>query len=917
MLAPSARVMVRWPSAVSLSDSSHGAGNRGSLSPSLPRVGALNVFRAAETGDVEVMLTYLNGGGEPNKTGKSHRARPTDQTPYCRLPRFSEPRRAHRNPCKGYSVLHLAAMRNQAAMVELLLERGADPDAHDVEEGLTPLMWAAQLGYTKVAALLLEWGAGTEQEDLEDLTALHWAARLGQESVVHLLLDHAADIEAVDYDGNTPLIWSAREGHRGCVNILLDNEASTMTPDENGNTALHFSCQNGHAGITSDLLDWGALVTAQDYWQFTPFHRACSQGHGDVLVELLRARAPEAENTNDGRRKGDGRGGFGSGSRSNGGREVAGGGGGGGKRRGGGRRGDESLYPSVGLPSEIIDLRNHFHATPLHRAAAKGHEEVVSMLVQNGSNVNARDGFFYTPLHLACVNGTVACVDVLLRSGADPTTRAQGGVTPLLAARKPEIRELLNNFLPAWTAADVVAASYTVGVDGVGEGSGGGGGGGSVGGSGDGPRNGRRGASGRDSHTKRQGRIPSDQTAAAGKETAGSGVVSKQDEVAVAAAPTRGVGTPGVACAVSVIGNGGAPVAAMVPKVGAVNVRSLPVCAAAAAAAAAAADGEQSPVTAGGLSSPTAMDVCEESEALNVDRTTGLPAGGGGGGGDGRPGPVERGRPMSRLPRDEAAIRRRLRRSSTGSMLQKVFSHPQFPTWPSGGVDDDASPTGLIRPARLAEILPKKPLSTATPTAAWITATTTPTPAVAVAAAPVGSSRKSGEPHLSPCSSSDPVDTSSVPSAAPPRRSLARLTVKNPDLFRGTRRLSDAGAEAGVAAAAVVAAAAFAVVAAAAAGGEGGLLVEGERRTYKKRRARSLPPCWEGDKDIARRRKGGGEQPRPPRRPRLGSRPCMDGPAAVIANLALDEGRGNAQPLPSAVELVVLVIASRASPKNQ
>ena len=95
-----------------------------------------------------------------------------------------------------------------------------------------------------------------------------------------------------------------------------------------------------------------------------------------MLVELLRARAPEAENTNDGRRKGDGRGGFGSGSRSNGGREVAGGGGGGGKRSGGGRRGDESLYPSVGLPSEIIDLRNHFHATPLHRAAAKGHEEV-------------------------------------------------------------------------------------------------------------------------------------------------------------------------------------------------------------------------------------------------------------------------------------------------------------------------------------------------------------------------------------------------------------------------------------------------------------------------------------------------------------------------------------------------------------
>lgn len=89
-------------------------------------------------------------------------------------------------------------------------------------------------------------------------------------------------------------------------------------------------------------------------------------------------------------------------------------------------------------------------------------------------------------------------------------------------------------------------------------------------------------------------------------------------------------------------------------------------------------------------------------------------------------------------------------------------------------------------------------------------------------------------------------------------------------------------------AAAALATAVATVAAAAAAAGAGAPLAEGERRAFKKRRARSLPPCWEGDEEIARRRKGG-EQPRPPRRPRLESRPCMDGPAAVIANLALDE----------------------------
>lgn len=32
--------------------------------------------------------------------------------------------------------------------------------------------------------------------------------------------------------------------------------------------------------------------------------------------------------------------------------------------------------PAGGLPPNVIDLRNHFLATPLHRAAAKGHAEV-------------------------------------------------------------------------------------------------------------------------------------------------------------------------------------------------------------------------------------------------------------------------------------------------------------------------------------------------------------------------------------------------------------------------------------------------------------------------------------------------------------------------------------------------------------
>ncbi|CAM9714158.1 unnamed protein product [Ectocarpus sp. 4 AP-2014] len=239
MLAPSPRIPVRWPSQLSLCSNSS---SRDGLAASSPAA-VFSVYAAAEQGDLARMKGFLAGGGSVNKRSK--------------VP-------------EGYSILHLAAMRDQQAMVELLLKEGADPDVHDNGEGLTPLMWAAQLGHAEVANSLIESGADMEQEDREDLTALHWAARMGQERALLVLLDHAADVETVDYDGNTPLIWATRGGHRDCVGHLLDHGATTTTPDENGNTALHFSCQTGNAGITSDLLDWGALATAQDYWEVRP-----------------------------------------------------------------------------------------------------------------------------------------------------------------------------------------------------------------------------------------------------------------------------------------------------------------------------------------------------------------------------------------------------------------------------------------------------------------------------------------------------------------------------------------------------------------------------------------------------------------------------------------------------------------------
>lgn len=54
------------------------------------------------------------------------------------------------------TALHAAAGQGQCAVVELLLERGADPSIKDVRYQSTPLGWATHLGHDDVAALLTE-----------------------------------------------------------------------------------------------------------------------------------------------------------------------------------------------------------------------------------------------------------------------------------------------------------------------------------------------------------------------------------------------------------------------------------------------------------------------------------------------------------------------------------------------------------------------------------------------------------------------------------------------------------------------------------------------------------------------------------------------------------------------------------------
>lgn len=83
---------------------------------------------------------------------------------------------------EGWTPLHYAASGPAVAVVKLLLDRGARPDARS-PNGTTPLMLAARNGSEASVALLLQRGADASLRNEQDLTAADFARQGGREKL--------------------------------------------------------------------------------------------------------------------------------------------------------------------------------------------------------------------------------------------------------------------------------------------------------------------------------------------------------------------------------------------------------------------------------------------------------------------------------------------------------------------------------------------------------------------------------------------------------------------------------------------------------------------------------------------------------------------------------------------------------------
>jgi ankyrin repeat protein len=107
-----------------------------------------------------------------------------------------------------WTALHWASWGKNIELVELLLDKGADPNSKN-ENGDTPLHKACFENALEISKLLIERGADVDAKDVIGLTPLHWAVlHHNHIEIAKLLLDRGADVEAENEDGETPLDWA-------------------------------------------------------------------------------------------------------------------------------------------------------------------------------------------------------------------------------------------------------------------------------------------------------------------------------------------------------------------------------------------------------------------------------------------------------------------------------------------------------------------------------------------------------------------------------------------------------------------------------------------------------------------------------------------------------------------------------------
>lgn len=194
----------------------------------------------------------------------------------------------------GKSALMFAAEAGNLAVVEILIDHGADVSATD-KYGWSVIHYALLSRDKKLWHFLLhfktDWNAMIAMEFSgcwnRDATALHLAASLHNGALDFLLTNNlVADINHVTNLQTTALFVAIIYGSSRNVDLLLEANADATISDRGTCPPLHFAASCGNMEIVTVFASKGTNLLLQDNLGFTPELVARKTGHLDVAKFL-------------------------------------------------------------------------------------------------------------------------------------------------------------------------------------------------------------------------------------------------------------------------------------------------------------------------------------------------------------------------------------------------------------------------------------------------------------------------------------------------------------------------------------------------------------------------------------------------------------------------------------------------------
>lgn len=302
------------------------------------------------------------------------------------------------------------------------------------KNGWSPLLLAAERGHLEVVRMLLQSHARVDVFDEDGKAALHLAAEKGHEDIADVLLSHKAFVNAKTKLGLTPLHHAAQNGYTRLVRLLVETHAaSTDALSLSKQTPLHLAAMSGQLGVCSSLLKLRADITATDCHGQTPLHLAAENDHSEVVQLFLQHRPELATLANV------------EGATCT---HIA-------AAKGSVAVIRELLRFNQGGTSSLHNKANGSY--PLHLAAARGHTEVVKVLLEAGASAGDEDSEGMTAIHLAAQSGHIHILDALKDNTALKISSSKTGLTALHVAASfgqvDFVREMLTH-VPATMRSD-------------------------------------------------------------------------------------------------------------------------------------------------------------------------------------------------------------------------------------------------------------------------------------------------------------------------------------------------------------------------------------------------------------------------------------------------------------------------------